>query len=246
MAIKHLALPVKLVFKNKQEVAPLIYQFNFMPENPINWKAGQHGLLEITLPNGKTGRRPFSISSAPSEGVISITTRADLTTSSAFKRGLLKLKKGSTAKLRGPIGRLYIKKPATHYVLLATGIGITPFRSILTQLAHEKSKQMVTLFYANNKDSHYYREELSELNRQLPNLSIKYIYRPERLTGHIIEEELGAALYNSVFLLSGSLKMIRSYRRTLQGLGITKKHIISDPFYGFHPYKPPVELTLKK
>lgn len=241
MAIKHLALPVKLVFKNKEEIAPNVYQFNFVPDKSLHWKAGQHGLLEIMLPNGKTGRKPFSVSSSPAEGVISVTTRADKITSSAFKRALLKLKKGSTAKMRGPVGRLYVKHPTKHYVMLATGIGITPFRAILTQLAHEKSKQIITLFYVNSKDGHYYRDQLSDLNKQLPNLTINYIYRPERLTGHIIEDELGAAISECIFLLSGSTKMIRSYRRTLQGLGIAKKRIISDPFYGFHPYKTATE-----
>lgn len=239
MAIKHLALPIKLIYKNKEEIAPNVYRFNFVLDKPLLWRAGQHGLLEISLPNGKTGRKPFSISSAPSENIISITTRADKVLSSSFKKGLLKLKKGSSAKLRGPIGRLYIKDSSKHYAFIATGIGITPFKSILQEQANNKSKTFITLFYVNNKDGHYYREALSELNKTLPNLSIKYIFKPERVTGHILEETLGLGLKETVFLLSGSTKIVKSYRRTLQGLGVPRKHILSDPFYGFHPNKVP-------
>jgi len=237
MAIKHLALPVKLVFKNKEQLAPGVYRFNFAPTKALHWKAGQHGLLEIRLASGKTGRKLFSISSAPADGVISITTKANPLESGAFKRRLLQLKKGSTAQLRGPVGNLYIKNHNQHYVFMATGIGITPFYAILAQLAAEKSKTHVTLFYSNNSGDHYYRDQLSEFNKHVTNLSIKYINKPERITGHIIEDTLGTSLYDCVFLLAGSPKNITSYRRTLQGLGIHRKQIISDPFYTIRPVK---------
>lgn len=239
MAIRHLALPVKLAFKNKEEIAPDVFKFNFAIDKPLHWQAGQHGILEIMLPNGRTGRRPFSISSAPSEGVISITTRADQLQGSIYKRALMRLKKGSTAKLRGPVGKLYIKDPTKNYAFMATGTGITPFRSILQEQANLKSKTNITLFFVNNDHGHYYKDLLSELNQQLPNLTIKYIFRPDRITGQLVEEVLGEAIDDTIFLLAGSVNTVKSYRRTLQGLQVPSKNIISDPFYGFHPKKVP-------
>lgn len=233
MAIKHVALPIALVYKSKKLIAPGVYAFTFTSETPIAWKAGQHGLFEIPLLNGKTGRKPFSISSAPGEGGhVTITTRYNPTYAGSFKKSLYKMKRGTKAKLRGPVGRLYIKHPAKKYALLATGIGITPFRSILSQLSIDGHDTKVTLFYVGNKDNHFYREDLSQINSKLSNVKLNYIYKPERITGHIIEEGLGADLHDTIFLLSGSAQVVKAYRRTLQGLGVPRKHIKSDTFFG--------------
>lgn len=235
MAIKHLALPVKLVYKNKKEIAKNVYAFNFTPENPISWKAGQHGFFEIPLISGKTGRRPFSISSAPEEHIVTFTTRVVPQYASDFKKSLLKLKKGTEIKMRGPIGPLHIKPSQKKYAFLATGIGITPFRAILKHLSLEQAQNTITLFYVGNKDNHFYRDDLSEAKNVLPNVKIEYIYKPERITGHIIEETLGADIAETMFFLSGSAKMVKSYRRTLQGLGVPRKRIKSDTFYRLKP-----------
>jgi len=235
MALKHLALPVKLVYKNKYSVAPDVYAFNFTPNSPLVWKAGQHGFFEIPLANGKTGRRPFSISSAPSEGIITFTTRIVPEHASEFKKSLLKLKKGTEIKLRGPIGPLHISPSEKKYALLATGIGITPFRSILKELSTVKAENKITLFYVGNKDNHFYRDDLSEARATLPNFSIEYIYKPERITGHVIEDVIGTEISDTTFFLSGSSKMVKSYRRTLQGLGVPRKHIKNDTFFRLKP-----------
>jgi len=231
MAIKHLALPVRLAFKNKQEIAKNVYAFYFTATTPFKWKAGQHGFFEVPLANGKTGRRPFSISSAPEENIIAFTTRINPEHASAFKQSLLKLKKGAEVKLRGPIGPLHIKPGDKKYAFLATGIGITPFRSIIKDLSGKKAEDKITLFYVGNKDNHFFRDDLSEAKMALPNFSIEYIYKPERITGHSIEDVLGLELKETTFFLSGSSIKVKSYRRTLQGLGVPRKQIKSDTFY---------------
>lgn len=239
MAIKHLAFPQKLTFKRKKQIAPDVYSFTFTPEAPVIWKAGQHGIFEIPLINGKTGRKSFSISSAPAENEISITTRIRPKTTSKFKKSLKKLKKGTSVKIRGPIGRLYIKDPAKNYAMLASGIGITPFRAILRQIYLENQPTKVTVFYAGNKDNHFFRDEFSEINAKMPNIKFIYIYKPERIRGYNIEELLGSELAETIFLLAGSSNMVKSYRRTLAGLNIPKKHIKSSVFVKLRPATQP-------
>jgi ferredoxin-NADP reductase len=242
MAIRHVALPHTLTFKQKTEVAPGVFAFSFIPQKPITWRAGQHGIFEIPLANGKTGRKPFSISSAPAEGVVTITTRVSNEFAGPFKQALFKMKKGTEIKMRGPIGKLYIKHPKKSYGLLATGIGITPFRSLLTQLDADQLDTKVTLVYVGNKDNHFYRSELTDIKNKYPNITIYYIFKPERITGHIIEEIFASELPDTIFLLSGSRQMIKSYRRTLQGLGVPRSHIKKDTFLGLRPASaPPTE-----
>jgi len=236
MVIKQLAIPVKLTFKQKKEIAPNVWHFVFVPETPFSWKAGQHALFEIPLLSGKTGRKPFSISAAPSEGVVSFTTRIYPEHASPFKQALLKMKAGTRIKLRGAIGPLHISPTSRRkYAFLATGIGITPFRSILTELAHHHSDIKITFFYVGNKDNHFFKEEMGDVKNALPNVSIVYIYKPERITGQIIEDTLGNEIPETTFFLSGSYAMIKTYRRTLTGLGVKRRRIKSDPFFRLKP-----------
>lgn len=239
MAIHNIAIPHSLTFKQKQEITPGVFAFSFTPDKPLSWKAGQHGLFEITLPSGKTSRKPFSISSAPSEGIVTITTRASKEHAGPFKQALLAMKKGTAIKMRGPIGRLYIKHPHKSYGLLATGIGITPFRSVLKQLDADNLETKVTLVYVGNKENHFYRAELTDIKNKYQNVQIHYIYKPDRITGHTIEEIFAGELTETIFLLSGSAQMIKSYRRTLQGLGVPRSHIKKDTFLGLRPNPKP-------
>jgi len=231
MALRHYLRPHKLVLKSRTEIGPGVFAFDFTPLKPIKWQAGQHGSLEITMPSGRKRRKVFSIASAPGENIITIATRINNDRPDLFKKALLRQKRGAPAKLRGPIGPMRIKNHAKQYALLATGVGITPFRSILKQLAMDGITDIkVTLFYVGDKDSHFFKEDFSEIKTILKNVSLEYIYKPERITGQILEEKLGKELHDTIFLLAGPPNMVRSYRRTLQGLGVKRKAIKSNPF----------------
>lgn len=240
MQLKKIVIATPIAFVSKKQIAPGAWSFNFKTLKPLEWHAGQHVVLFAKSPDGKRVRRAFSLSSAPGEQNITITTRIH-ETPSEFKLTLKKLKKGDTLSLRGPIGRLVVdSNPDTEYAFLATGIGITPFRAILKNMAENNIKNKVTLFFAGNKDNHFFRDELSELNAKMPHLKIKYIYYPDRLMGSTIEEQLGDKLLTTTFFLSGSSKMVKSYRRTLTGLGVSRRSIRSDTFIGLRPHGAPV------
>ncbi len=246
MQLKKIVIATPISFANKKQIAPGVWSFNFSLHKQLEWKAGQHVILFIKTPDGKRVRRAFSLSSAPSEKFITITTRIN-ESPSEFKDTLKKLKKGDTLSLRGPIGRLVVDPTSeTKYAFLATGIGITPFRSILKDMSEHTVKNKVTVFFAGNKDNHFFRDELSELNAKMPNLKIKYIYYPDRLMGSTIEELLDQEILETTFFLSGSSRMIKSYRRTLTGLGVSRKNIKSDTFIGLRPHGAPTTEVSKK
>ncbi len=230
-------LPKKAIFKSKKEIAPGVFSFTFQPIKPLTWEAGQHVTIYIKGGTKKNRKRTFSVSSAPSENLITITTRMHSPALSPFKQHLKKLKKGAEISFRGPTGPLITKDETQKYVFLATGIGITPFRAILKEMEFKKSQTKVTLIFAGNKENHFFRDELSEINAKMKNLTIRYIYKPERLTGQTIEEELKDAIFDSIFFLTGSQRLVKSYRRTLLGLGVKNSKIKDDTFAGYHPHK---------
>jgi ferredoxin-NADP reductase len=91
----------------------------------LRFAAGQHGLWLV--PGG--GAKPYTIASAPEEDVVTLTT--DLSSGSRFKGALCALHDGSSVRFAGPVGGFTLKPDAREVVMLAQGIGITPFRSIL-------------------------------------------------------------------------------------------------------------------
>ena len=239
MAIRHLVKPLAIEFIGKKLIGPDVYTFSFRPPSNTTWRAGQYGLFEISLSDKKVKRKPFSIASVPTENNITIATRIKKDSQDVFKQALLKIKKGTSLKLRGPIGSMYIKNYHKKYAFLASGISITPFRSILKQLSlSDKTKDInIKLFYVGNRENHFFRDDLNEFKSKLPNLEVIYIYKPERITGQVIEEKLGQALFSTVFFLSGSPSLVKNYRRTLEGLGISKKYIKRNPFWGYKTSK---------
>ena len=245
MQIKKIVIATPIAFVNKKEIAPGTWSFNFKLLKPLEWQAGQHVILFAKSPSGKRVRRAFSLSSAPCEPNLTVTTRVN-EAPSELKHTLTQLKKGDTLSMRGPVGRLVLDtNPETEYAFLATGIGITPFRAILKNMSENGITNKVTLFFAGNKDNHFFREELSQLNVKMPNLKIKYIYYPDRLMGSTIQELLGDKLLTTTFFLSGSSKMIKSYRRTLTGLGVGRRNIKSDTFIGFKPRSSHANVAVK-
>ena len=171
--------PTTLTFMDKVHIVGDTYSYNFKPDKPISWRAGQHGLVEVTLPTGRTSRRMFSISSSPTEPTITITTFWLGDKASEYKKTLWNLLPGDTVRLRGPVGPMFIREDAKHNVLIAGGIGITPFHSILTNATQHNPKLSVTLLYANNNAmSIPFKTELDSLTTRMTRLSIKYVQAP--------------------------------------------------------------------
>src|SRR5690348_3288781 len=124
---------------SRHEVAERTTAFRF--EKPLNWKFKAGQFLDMTLldpaeTDAEGNVRAFSIASAPHEETLMVATRMRDT---AFKRVLNTMALGSSVRIEGPSGDLTLHNNVTRAaVLLAGGIGITPFRSIVCRAAREK------------------------------------------------------------------------------------------------------------
>lgn len=135
---------------SREMIAERTMSFRF--NRPTDWayRAGQYidiTLLEPRDTDAEGNTRGFSISSAPRENAIVITTRLRDT---AFKRSLQEFRIGTKVKIEGPFGDLRLHHAARPAVLLAGGIGVTPFRSILVEtIGREPLPYRIVLFHAN-------------------------------------------------------------------------------------------------
>src|SRR5512143_1624703 len=106
--------------------------FWFEPAERFEFTPGQ--TCDITVPDplyrdDAGTSRTFSIASAPSDGRLMVGTRLR---GSAMKRTLKEAPLGLRVEIDGPFGSFTLHRNAAKpAVLLAGGIGITPFRSIV-------------------------------------------------------------------------------------------------------------------
>ena len=138
--------------QSRREVAEKTMAFQF--EKPSDWTFVPGQFVNITLldppqTDAEGSMRGFSIASAPFEDTLMVTTRLRDT---AFKHVLQALPLGTQVKIEGPFGDLRLHNNASRpAVVLSGGIGITPFRSILLQAAHDRRPHRIVFFYANRR-----------------------------------------------------------------------------------------------
>ena len=122
---------------SKEQLNDSITTFYFRPEKPLRYIAGQ--FIELTVPHDTPDDRGirhwFTLSSAPHEPLLAITTRYFGDKSSTFKKALFAANPGTTFTISDPMGDFVLPKNAdVPLVFVAGGIGITPFLSILSEL----------------------------------------------------------------------------------------------------------------
>ncbi len=205
-----------------------VHTFVFTPTQPISWRAGQHAIF--TLPEadvqGKTWR-PFSVASSPHEGVIQISTTIPPTPSD-FKKKLLTLRDDDPVVMYGPYGEFHAHQKAQHIVGIAGGIGITPFRALAYEIAHNHApRTRLTLIYAAS-GAHPYRAELEHWQHN--RLRIHFVSSPEEVFARL-KERFALSGNTADYYISGSPAMITSLTGGATKIGIT--HIINDPFKGY-------------
>jgi ferredoxin-NADP reductase len=225
---------MKLKLAARKAESPGVESFIFHPEKPLVWKAGQflHYVLNHCSTDDRGSDRWFTIASAPCEKHVMITTRFASKRSSTFKQTLKGLKTGDTIEISDLDGDFLVSDARKEYVFIAGGIGITPFRAILKQAAHEGKQLRVTLLYANRKSEAAYQNEFDALAKQNPNLTIHYLFSPQRIDQKTIKKYV-PDLKKPLFYVSGPEPMVEAIGKMLQAIGIPKKRINQDWFPGY-------------
>lgn len=225
---------MKLILKNKKKEVENTYSFIFESEQSVEWKAGQFFKYHITDPDPDARRedRFFTIASAPFENHIMLTTRFMPDDGSTFKKDLQNLNIGDSVEVSGPGGEFVVEDPIKQYIFIAGGIGITPFRSILLELAHNKKPINVKLLYANKTPDFVYRQELESLKQKNPNFEIYYFVDPKRIDEQAIRY-LISDIRSPIYYVSGPEPMVEAIEKMLYQMGIPKEHVQRDYFPGY-------------
>ena len=232
--------------RSREEVAEGTMAFRF--EKPAGWtfKAGQSMDMTLVDPaetDSEGNTRAFSIASAPQEDSLMVATRMRDT---AFKRTLKTLLLGSTVKIEGPFGNLTLHNNAAKTaVLLAGGIGITPFRSMVVRAAREKLPHRIFLFFSNRRpEDAPFLEELRAAERDNPNYKLiatmtemEKSKRPwHGETGLVNAGMLSKYLKDAqspVYYIAGPPAMVKAMREILSKQSVDDDDIRTEEFSGY-------------
>jgi ferredoxin-NADP reductase len=227
-------------------VADRTMSFRFAKPADWSYRAGQ--FVDITLldppeTDAEGNLRGFSISSAPREGVVTITTRLRDT---AFKRVLQRMPLGTKVKIEGPFGDLRLHHAARPAVLLAGGIGITPFRSILVEtIGGGGLPYAVLVFHANRRpEDAPFADEFQSLARRDPNLTYVPTMTGIAGSGHRWDGERGridaamlrrhlGKLIDAIYYIAGPPGMVQGLRAMLLASGVDEDNVRIEEFTGY-------------
>jgi CDP-4-dehydro-6-deoxyglucose reductase, E3 len=219
------------------EIAPEVRHFVFeVPEvEKFTFVPGQFVSMNQVI-DGKKITRAYSVASAPSQ-----TNRFELCLNLVHE-GLLSprlfaMQPGETIDIRPPLGMFVLRNPPRDSVLIATGTGIAPFRSILKGQLNAAS-QAFTLVFGVRYESHLmYRAEFEEMARQHPHFRfMPTLSRPDEAwkgrTGHVqthLAEAIGERRDVDVFLCGLKL-MVDDVRNILKEMGFDRKQILFEKY----------------
>ena len=233
---------IRLDLVGRRRLTPTIWEFSFQPLAPVRFEPGQ--FVELALPHHHTDargwRRMFSIASAPKDGEplrfgIRFPER-----SSSFKRTLFALEPGSRIMATAVYGDFVLPADTSRKLLLvAAGIGITPFVGQLERIANGDKRDVVVVYELTAIDDLAYGHELVAagcrvivIAPEVPeNLPIGWTWAgAEPLTAEKILETVPDARERETFL-SGLPSMVPPLKRALRRSGI--KRVRTDAFIGY-------------
>jgi ferredoxin-NADP reductase len=153
---------------------------------------------------------------------------------------------GSTVKIEGPSGSLTLHNNARRTaVLLAGGIGITPFRSMVVRAAQERLPHRIFLFYSNRRpEDAAFLDELQALekeNRHYKLIATMTEIAQSHLTWHGETGEVDEAMLSRylkaavspIYYIAGPPEMVNGLRRTVNETSVDDDDIRTEEFAGY-------------
>lgn len=234
---------VVLEFVGVKPIAPRTVEVVMKPVRRFAFIPGQY--LELSLPHTGTDargmRRTFSIASSPEDEYV----RFGLTVSdpgSSFKRALLNLDKGAIVRTTRVGGDFTLPRSTdVPLLLIAGGIGITPFRSMLDDLVRRKEARDIVLIYgARSEEGLVYSELIESAKKTLKLECIPVISEATPswggeagiITVDTIKRLVPDSALRRIYI-SGPSLMVDGLRAQLIKSGIKRNHIVKDYFSGY-------------
>lgn len=231
------------ILDHSENIAPNILTFWFKPDRHVRYTAGQ--FTELYLPHNNPDergeRRWFTLSSSPTEPLLSITTKFATEHSSTFKQTLRKLPAGTRVTLADPMGDFVLPKDqAIPLLFVAGGMGITPMRSMVRYLLDSHEQRNIQLLYGVRSSAQMiFRDLFTAYSVRFTPLAQEIAPSWNGEAGTITTKRIiGLISHNleTLVYLSGPEPLIKILARGVEKHGIAKHRIITDFFPGYSQF----------
>jgi ferredoxin-NADP reductase/bacterioferritin-associated ferredoxin len=209
------------------------YKIRVQKPKGLELKPGDAVRVAINTPAGEEFR-VLSLASSPDKDHLEFAVGIS---DSEFKKGLMKLKPGETVTLSKAKGSMDFD-PSKPAVMIAGGIGITPFRSMIQYAKDNKLGNPIHLYYANRSQIPF-GQELTKLAENTPDLSVTTVLSQgdehwKGLRGRIDEPFLAREVpklpKDAKYYIVGPPAMITGTQENLIKLGVDPKDIQIEAF----------------
>ena len=233
-----------LKLQEKIQAAKDTYVFNFGHVPNFAFVPGQY--MEWTLPHkgvdSRGNRRYFSLASAPEENIQVMVRFYD--PPSSYKKALLAMSPGDSIVAASLEGSFVLPKDlSTKVVLVAGGVGIAPFRSMIDHLIATNQQADIVILYANrhvDEIAFWQVFDKAQANgvrtvytltdtQHIPAnwLGEKGYFTPEKIQKYIPDFQ------DRTFYISGPQPMVQQIEGTLRGMKLPNSQIKTDYFPGY-------------
>ena len=213
-----------------------------VPGGELDYLPGQY--MKVHLDDGAT--KNFSMASPPAGGTVDFHVRR--IAGGRFTDGLLRqLQANDTLEVELPLGTFFLRRQDYRPLLMvATGTGLAPIKSILESLLDDPDCPPVTLYWGMRTATDLYlHDEIRAWHSRLGEFRyVPVLSRPDSAwtgrRGHVQEavaEDLDDLSAYAIYLC-GSPNMIVSAREAFRALGASMEHVYADGFHFQHPDVP--------
>lgn len=209
---------------------------------PLLFQSGQYAAISFKRHGRPTPTRCFSIVNSPTDEDV---LQCSIRTKGRFTRALTELSEGEEVNVRGSFGGfIFNPQRDLNMVLIAGGIGIAPFMSMMQYASDKGLKNNITLLYSNsNQDDVPFVKQLENLEQRNPYLKVVYTIsrgptdklsdydvRNGRISLKMLEETLGEKLDNKNYFICGPTSFMNEAVRILKSEEIPDNKIFTEAF----------------
>lgn len=171
-----------LTLKHAELIAPQVRHLVFQRQDGALFTFIPGQFITLLIEGGeKLLRRSYSIANTHVTGGNTVEFAASYVAGGTASELLFNLKPGETVTASGPFGRLILRdEQPGRYILIATGTGVTPYRSMLDQIAQrleqQPNLQVIILFGVRTPEELLYRNEFVAFAKQHPHFEFRAYY----------------------------------------------------------------------
>lgn len=213
-----------------------VQHLTLKPHEPLPFEAGQFFLMRLKDSAGELVERSYSIANYSEGNLLEFVIRVE--PQGHMSPLISKLHPGEVLDLKGPFGRFgfgALPQDCERLVLVAGGVGISPFRSMVQKSFQKQLKTPIQLFYGFRTPQDYlFADELKEFAESgtiqlLPSISDGDQYPGwEGMKGYVtdcFEGNIFEPLPGTHSLICGPPPMVKSTREKLFSLGFDRKNV---------------------